>query len=129
MPRDDTRSRRPIQENVFWQARARRLALEGAWADAKLVAFDHSSGGDSCHDPESEGGGGTGHRIWFKIDGASSRCVRHAWRRVGGVRTSKAASWTLLWGKPLKYADHKKLTPFQRVCHFPGTWYGLTCDL
>ena len=66
-----------------------------------------------------EHAGAEGNTLFFKIDGASSRCVRDVWRRAGGVRTKKGG-WNLLWGRPLKYADHKKLNPFQRVCHFPG---------
>ena len=34
-------------------------------------------------------GGVERHQLFFRIEGASSRCVRDVWRAAGGVRTSK----------------------------------------
>ncbi|EKX38745.1 hypothetical protein GUITHDRAFT_115074 [Guillardia theta CCMP2712] len=62
------------------------------------------------------------NKFFFKIDGASSNCVRNAWRRAGGVRTQKGG-WNVWWGRPLKQEEYKKLNMFQRVCHFPGTFF------
>lgn len=97
------------------------------WADAQLVAFAHTStaallmqAGEGVNMEGSDHE--AGNKLFFKIDGPSSRCVRDVWRRAGGVRTRKGG-WNLWWGRPLKYAEHKKLNVFQRVCHFPGTWY------
>ena len=118
--------RRNILENPFFKSRARRLAVQGAWADAQLVPFTNAATGHRENVAAMKGQGAgeddSACKFFFKIDGASSRCTRDVWRRAGGVRTKKGG-WNVLWGRPLKYAEHKKLNCFQRVCHFPGTWY------
>ncbi|KAJ1472248.1 tubulin-tyrosine ligase/Tubulin polyglutamylase, partial [Baffinella frigidus] len=31
--------------------------------------------------------------------------------------------WNFLWGKPMKFTDHMRLNEYQKVCHFPGTFF------
>ena len=118
--------RRNILEDAFFESRARRLALQGAWADARLVPFTNAATGHGENVAAIKGQSADEDdskcKFFFRIDGASSRCTRDVWRRAGGARTKKGG-WNVLWGRPLKYAEHKKLNCFQRVCHFPGTWY------
>uniref|UniRef100_A0A7S4KSZ3 Tubulin--tyrosine ligase-like protein 5 n=1 Tax=Guillardia theta TaxID=55529 RepID=A0A7S4KSZ3_GUITH len=105
-----------VQEKATWQARARRLEQAGEQVDAALVPFS------LIHDVRKEEEAAPKNKFFFKIDGASSNCVRNAWRRAGGVRTQKGG-WNVWWGRPLKQEEYKKLNMFQRVCHFPGTFF------
>ena len=59
---------------------------QGSWADARLVPFCHTSGKASAAEAAAEEGVGDGEErqnLFFKIDGASSRCVRDVWRGAG----------------------------------------------
>lgn len=59
----------------------------------------------------------------FKIseDCHEYNCVRNAWLRAGFQRV-KGTNWHAYWGKHLSEDGFRKLQPYQRVNHFPGTW-------
>lgn len=106
-----------IELHPAWIARARRT--ENKSVDSQAISFSLHR---DVRKEEAMGIKALKNRLIFRIDGASSNCVRNAWRRAGGVR-SKKAGWNLWWGRPLKYVEYKKLNEFQRVCHFPGTFF------
>ena len=121
-----------VRAQPAWAARARRLEAKWRDVDGRLVAFSLTHDVRQGGPPEGGGGGGgavgalaaageEARSMRFRLCGASSRCVRNAWRRAGFKKTTKA-DWTLMWGKPLKPPEHALLHPLQRVCHFPGTY-------
>lgn len=106
-------------ENVPAFVRRRtRLREAGEAVGAHLVSFSLEY--DARRDPPLKDA--CPHKLFFRIEGASSNCVRNAWKRAGFERTSKGG-WNLWWGRPLKFPEHKKLNEYQKVCHFPGTYY------
>ena len=48
-------------------------------------------------------------------------CVRNAFLRAGFKRTT-SSGWNGLWAKHLTEDEFLRLTPYQKVNHFPGTW-------
>jgi len=48
-------------------------------------------------------------------------CVRNAFLRAGFKRVS-GWSWNICWAKHLREEEFLRMTPFQKVNHFPGTW-------
>jgi hypothetical protein len=111
-------SKEEVENTHAFAERRTRLAVAGQSVGAHLVSF--SLNHDARKDPPLENA--CPHKLFFKIDGASSNCVRNAWKRAGFERTNKGG-WNLWWGRPLKFPEHKKLNEYQKVCHFPGTYY------
>jgi hypothetical protein len=107
-----------ITRNPMWLARAKRLERKWRCYDARLVAFhlalDVRREWAAAADPAAAVAAAGRRGLRFRINGASSRCVRNAWRRAGLRRTARA-DWCLYWGKPLKFPEFAELGPFQKV--------------
>lgn len=65
---------------------------------------------------------GSRRRMRFRIANAHEyNCVRNALLRAGFERT-EGESWNMLWSRHLRADEYQRLNPYQKVCHFPGSW-------
>ena len=56
-----------------------------------------------------------------KFGGIANRAIRAAFLEAG-FRETAGSEWNVLWGSFIKKDNYRRLQPWQKCNHWPGTW-------